>query len=181
MQVLEKHKLVNKGLELKRLYAMMKVGIGGVCLLSDSKEVANQSGSKLPLVSGVFSIICAALVLLGGVVTINGALITYGGYGYGFIEGTNVFFWIGGVFEIIAFAVGLTGAIFQIRRQYFLGTIFSNILLVASAIMLVGETFFKIGKMEFTFAALLLLAVPVVIMAILSIVFIAMAKKEFKN
>ena len=103
------------------------------------------------------------------------------GYGYGFIEGTNVFFWIVGVFEIIAFSVGLTGGIFQIRRQYFLGTIFGNILLIASAIILVAQSFFKIGRMELTFANLLLLAVPILILTILSIVFIGMSKKEFKS
>ena len=120
--------------------------------MSGSTEVANQNTSKLPLLSGIFTIISAILVILAGVYTIYGALITYGGYGYGFIEGTNVFFWIVGVFEIIAFSVGLTGGIFQIRRQYFLGTIFSNILLIASAIILVAQSFFKIGRMELTFA-----------------------------
>jgi hypothetical protein len=159
----------------------MKSWRGRCILLSGSTEVANQGASKLPLLSGIFSIISAILVLLAGVYTIYGALITYGGYGYGFIEGTNVFFWIVGVFEIIAFAVGLTGAIFQIKKQYFLGTIFSNILLIASAIILVAQSFFKIGRMELTFATLLLLAVPVLILTILSIVFIGMSKKEFKN
>ena len=149
--------------------------------MSGNKEVANPNASKLPFLSGIFSIISALLVLVAGAVTIYGALITYGGYGYGFISGTNVFFWIVGVFEIIVFAVGLTGAIFQIKRQYFLGTIFSNILLIASAVLLVAQSFFKIGRMELTFAVLLLLAVPVLILAILSIVFIGMSKKEFKN
>jgi hypothetical protein len=149
--------------------------------LSGGNDVTKQDALKLPLLSGIFSIISAILVLLGGVVTIYGALITYGGYGYGFIGGTNVFFWIVGVFEIIAFSVGLTGAIFQIKRQYFLGTIFSNILLIASAILLIAQAFFKIGRMELTFSVLLLLAVPILILTILSIVFIGMSKKEFKN
>jgi len=151
-----------------------------------SKEVAKQDASKpplsnLPFLSGIFSIISAVLVIVGGVVTIWAALVTYGGYGYGFIGGTNVFYWIVGVFEIIAFAVGITGGIFQIKRQYFLGTIFSNILLITAGIMLIGQSFFKIGRMELTFAGLLLLAVPILILTILSIVFIGMSKKEFKN
>ena len=149
--------------------------------MSGSKEVANKDTSKLPFLSGVFSLVSAILVLLAGAVTIYGALITYGGYGYGFIGGTNVFFWIVGVFEIIVFAVGLTGAIFQIKKQYFLGTIFGNILLMASAVLLIAQAFFKIGRMELTFAVLLLLAVPILILTILSIVFIVMSKKEFKN
>lgn len=146
-----------------------------------SKEVANRNASNLPFLSGIFSVVSAVLVMVGGVVTIWAALVTYGGYGYGFIGGTNVFYWIVGVFEIIAFAVGLTGGIFQIKRQYFLGTIFSNILLITSGVMLIGQSFFKIGRMELTFAGLLLLAVPILILTILSIVFIGMSKKEFKN
>jgi hypothetical protein len=149
--------------------------------LNVSTEVANQNTTKLPLLSGIFTIISAILVMLAGIYTIYGALVTYGGYGYGFIEGTNVFFWVVGVFEIIVFSVGLTGGIFQIRRQYFLGTIFSNILLIASALLLVAQSFFKIGRMELTFANLLLLAVPILILTILSVVFIGMSKKEFKN
>ena len=149
--------------------------------MSGSTEVANQNTSKLPLLSGIFTIISTILVMLAGVYTIYGALITYGGYGYGFIEGTNVFFWIVGVFEIIAFSVGLTGGVFQIRRQYFLGAIFANILLIASAIILVAQSFFPIGRMQLTFAALLLLAVPILILTVLSIVFIGMSKKEFKS
>ncbi len=50
-------------------------------LLSGSTEVVNQNITKLPLLSGIFTIISAILVILAGVYTIYGALITYGGSG----------------------------------------------------------------------------------------------------
>jgi hypothetical protein len=136
---------------------------------------------KIPVASGVLTAIASILVLIAAVLTINDALITYGGYGYGFIQGTNIFFWIAGVFEIIAFAAGLTGAICQIKSRYFLGAVFANILLLASSGFLIAETLFRIGKMVLTFGELLFFALPVLLLAAIGVTLVGMSHKEFKD
>lgn len=139
--------------------------------------------AKLPVASGFLTIIAALLTVVAGMLTINDALTTYGGYGYGFISGTNIFFWIAGIFEVIAFAIGLTGSIFQIRKRQLLMTIFGNVLLLVSVVILIGQSFFVMNtafgplqKINF-----ILYAIPTLVLIVLSLVLIGISRKEFKN
>ena len=64
----------------------------------------SKSYVKLPMTSGILTIVASVLVAVAGSLTILEALNTYGGFGYGFIAGTNVFFWASGSFHVIAFS-----------------------------------------------------------------------------
>ena len=121
--------------------------------------------------------------------TINDATASYGGWGPGFISGTNIFFWIAGVFQIIAFSIGIAGSIFQIRKQQILVGLFSNILLFVSAAILVGQSVFltQLGG-YYWFSDIwtsinfyLYYAIPAMVLLILSIALIGISRKEFKS
>lgn len=149
-----------------------------------AKSLIVKRYQKFPLISGILTIVSAILVIVAGAISISGAFSTYGGYGYGFIGGTNIFFWVAGIFEIAAFSVGLTGGIFQIRRMLFLGSVFSNVLLIVSAIIIMAESFFNITLSSGSGAqyfGLLFFAIPSLILSILGVVFTALSKAEFKN
>ncbi len=135
-----------------------------------SKSLIVKRYQTFPLISGISTIVSAVLVIVAGAISILGALSTYGGYGYGFIAGTNIFFWVAGIFEVAAFSVGLTGGIFQIRRMLFLGSVFCNVLLIVSAIIIMAESRFNITMSSGgggTFSGFLFFAIPVLILSIL--------------
>ncbi len=144
--------------------------------------------TKLPMASGILTIVASVILLAAGAWTIIEALNTYGGFGYGFIDGTNVFFWASGSLFIIAFAIGLTGSIFQIRKKQILIATFSVIPMIVSAAILVGQSNFVITfksyysdyTWQYVNGNYLYLAIPIVVLSILSLIFIGVSRKEFK-
>jgi len=138
---------------------------------------------KLPIISGVLTIIASVLIVLAGSLTILEALNTYEGFGYGFIAGTNVFFWFSGGYHIIAFSFGLLGSIFQIKKKHVSLVIFINVLLLVSAAFLVAQSNFIIQLSSdyfYTSDIYLFLAIPLFALLILSIILISLSKKVFK-
>ena len=128
--------------------------------------------------------VSAVLIIIAGGLTLNGALNTYGGYGYGFIGGTNIFFWIAGVFEIAAFAIGLIGTIFQTSKQQFLGSIFSNIMIIVASALIITQSFFTITLSYYqiiSYLWLLFFAILALVLASVSITLNAISKTEFRN
>ncbi len=137
---------------------------------------------NFPIASGILTIISAIMILLAGVISIVNAFNSYGGYGYGFIGGTNIFFWFAGIFELFAFAVGLTGSIFLLKKQQFLGSIFSNILLIVSVVIIMAQSFMPMtlsGGVHAIAIGLVFVAVPALILTILSLIFASVAKSSF--
>ena len=138
---------------------------------------------KLPIISGILTIIASVLIVLAGLLTILEALDTYGGFGYGFIAGTNVFFWASGSFHVIAFSVGLLGSIFQIKKKHISIVIFINVLLLVSAAFLVAQSNFVIQLTSYYFYTrdiYLFFAIPLFALLIISIFLISVSKKVFK-
>lgn len=105
-----------------------------------SKPIIAQTISKkhtpLPLIGGILLIIASCLAISMGVVSIVEALSSYGGYGYGYIAGVNIFLWATGILSIIAFPIALTGGIFTLTRRYIAIPIFGVCLLITSGIFL---------------------------------------------
>lgn len=148
-----------------------------------SKPLNPKRHSSMPTASGTLTTISAILALLAGLLTISNALGTYGGYGYGYVAGTNIFFWIVGIFEVVAFAVALAGATFQFRRRAFSGSILSNVLLIAVAAIVTGQAFLpavNVGSVTYIFTGWLFFGIPLLALSILSIIFVAVAKTEYK-
>lgn len=149
-----------------------------------SKPLNAKRHPTIPLASGTLTTISAIIVMITGLLSVSSALNTYGGYGYGFIAGTNIFFWLAGIFEVAAFPVGLAGAIFQFRRRQFLVSAFSNVLLIVSAAFILAQSFFTATLSNYesvTYTGLLLFGIPLLALSILSIVFVGISKAEFKK
>ena len=149
-----------------------------------SEPLTKKRFSDIPIVSGVLSIIAAVVIILGATLSIDYALSSYGGFGYGFISGTNIFFWAAGIFELIAFSFGLTGAIFQLRKKQILLSIFSSILVIVASGILIGQSIFTYQLNPYYFvqySEFLYLAVPAIVLSILSLVFIAISRRVYKK
>lgn len=143
---------------------------------------SSKSYGKLPIVSVIFKITALVLILVAGLLTILEALNTYGGFGYGFIDGTNVFFWASGSFHMIAFSTGLAGSIFQIKKKQISLVIFSNILLLVSAAFLLAQSYFVIQLVpSYSYVSdfYLFFAIPLFVLLILGLILIVMLRKEF--
>lgn len=148
-----------------------------------SKPLNPKRHLSMPTASGTLTTISAIIVLLAGLLTISNALSTYGGYGYGYVAGTNIFFWIAGIFEVVAFAVALAGATFQFRRRAFSGSILSDVLLIAAAAIVTGQAFLRVNlspSVTLIYIGYLFLGIPLLALSILSIIFVAVAKTEYK-
>jgi predicted nucleic acid-binding Zn ribbon protein len=136
---------------------------------------------KFPLVSGILTIIASVLVLVAGLSTILEALNTYGGFGYGFIDYTNVFFWASGILYVIAFAIGLTSSIFQIRKRQISIAILGIVLLLVSAAMLVGQSYFviQLADRSYVNGSYLFFAIPLFVLLTSSLILVGVSRKEF--
>jgi hypothetical protein len=155
----------------------------------------NTKSSNLPSAAGILTISSAIMVAVAGVVSILGALNTDGGYGYGYISGTNILFWAAGPFEIMAFTVGLAGSAFQIkRRQLSLSTLSCVVLIISAGVMLIqslvfGDVASSMDLAEVTWGnsaalyilALLALSILTLILSTLSIIFVAASRAEFRS
>ena len=110
-----------------------------------------------------------------GIVCIVEALMTYGGYGYGYIAGVNIFLWVTGIIGIITFPIGLVGGIFSVRRRYIAAPMFGISLLITSSIFLAvlntSGVFLRLPVWAF--------GTTIMIFAILSVIFVAISKGEF--
>lgn|GEM_PF-1892006 len=144
---------------------------------------SSKNYGKLSIVAGIFKITALVLILVAGLLTFIDALDTYGGYGYGFMGGTNVFFWVSGSVHMIAFSTGLAGSIYQIKKKHISMVIFSNILLLVSAAFLVAQSYFVIQLTPYYFYVIdfyLFFAIPLFVLLILGMLLVFKSRKEFK-
>ncbi len=152
---------------------------GQSLLVNNSKKYG-----KVPIASGVLTISASVLAIVAGIFTIIEALATYGGFGYGFVDGTNIFFWTSGAFFIIVFSVGLVGSVFLLRKKNVVVPVLSNILLLISAAVLVGQSNFVIqlpDQAPYANSSYLYYAIPSFVLLIISILLIGVSRKEFKE
>jgi hypothetical protein len=99
-----------------------------------------------------------------GILYIARAFFSYG-YGYYFITGFDVYYFITGMLGIIAFAFGLTGGIFSLKRKRIAFSIFGMSLLITSGIMMT--------------IPLWVFGLPIAVLSILGVIFAAISKGEF--
>ena len=77
----------------------------------------------------------------------------------------NIFFLIAGIFGIIAFAFGLSGGIFSLKRRRLVFSVFGMSLLIASGIMMAIPVW--------------VYGLPIATLLLLSVIFVAISKDEF--
>ena len=154
-----------------------------------SKSLAPKRRVKILMATGVLTIISTIVVIIFGIVSINGAIQFHNGFSLrgiinGYIGGINMFFWSAGIFQFFAVAVGLAGAVFQIRRKHFFVSLFSNILLIISSLIQILQSFSILQSesgMIVIYSGFELLAIPPIVLSLLSMSLIAISKKQFRN
>jgi len=150
-----------------------------------SKSLATEKRTKLPVISAVLTIVSAAILVFVTIVSVLAALIN-GGQGFDFAGDTNIFFWIAVILQFTAFAFGLAGSVFQIKRKFFISSFSANIFLIVCAGLMVLESYiYLVGPSGrgyvYAFSALGLFAIPILIVSSIAIVLLLKSRREFAS
>lgn len=146
-------------------------------IIEDAKDFCPNCGSSLtqqrkktgkPIAGGILLIIAACFSLVTGLLYLFGVIasgIIASEFSYTGLEPMGLLYLgIGAIFSIWAFAIGLAGAIYSIKRTHF-------------GIAITGASFVIVAACITIF--FYFISIPVLILGILSAVFIAASKKEF--
>jgi hypothetical protein len=124
-----------------------------------------------PTAAGILTIIAACISIFIGTVGIID-LGTSFAYYYGF---AYAFFFMG-IFGILAFAFGLTGGIFSIKRIHFALSIVGISLVLVSGFV----TIIELAAMgNYAWVVGLLFGLPIVLLSLLGVIFAGISKGEF--
>ena len=115
-----------------------------------------------PAIAGVLTSIAAYMSFFLGLIGM-----------IGFLFGVNYEWLFVGAFSFLGFAFGLTGGILTLMRKHFVLSIIGMTSLVVSGFVAILQYIFNGGN------AAIALGLPVFVLAILSIVFVAVSKVEF--
>jgi len=129
--------------------------------------------SSFPTAAGILSIISACIVIIFGILGFQSFASNYPYY-INYRYAIPYFFYDDffiGLLGTICFGLGLTSGILSIKRKRFALSIIGSSLLLVTALYILTEGGVSLG----------LLAIPIFILSILSVVFIAISKGEFTN
>jgi hypothetical protein len=130
--------------------------------------------SGFPIAGGVLTIIAGCIAIIYGILGTLSFIISFS---LRFTGSVSIYgYLIMGILGLLAFALGLTGGIFALKRRHF------PLSMAAVCVVLVsGVSTIVVISLQGPYAvpAGLLFGLPVVILAILAVVFTAMARKEF--
>lgn len=115
------------------------------------------------MTAGIMTIIGACLAITAGIFYLIASIASFSYY-YG---GYSILYLIFGIFAILAFAFGLTAGIFAVRKRRLPFALFGMSWLIASGILASFPLWF--------------FGLPITILAIISVVFIAIARSEFSK
>lgn len=139
-----------------------------------SKPVRDISRKKtgFPITAGILTILAACICSFVGVLFM-GAYVWYSVQV--FHEGLEVF--ITGFFGILGFAFGLASGILSLRRKHFALSIAGLSLLILSGFVIIFG--FAMRGYRTALSDGLIFGVPIIALAILSLIFVAISKQEF--
>ena len=124
-----------------------------------------------PIASGILLIISACLSLLVGIPSI----LIIASYPSIYFPSLYVTFWIIiGLWSILSFGFGLAGGIYSLKRTHFGLSLIGSSFLVATGVMTLISLFISYFTTSFGF-----IGVPLLILAILGTIFVAISKNEF--
>jgi hypothetical protein len=130
--------------------------------------------TPFPSTAGILTIIGSCITITLSILLVAGTLyIVVMGY-FGISPARYLYNLIAGIFGIIAFAFGLTGGIFALRRRRIALSIFGISLLITSGIMM-SLPFWVMGYTISNWVW----GLPIVILSVLSVIFVAVSKGEF--
>jgi hypothetical protein len=141
---------------------------------------AQKRRTAFPVAAGILTIIAACITLAIGVLSLMTAV--------NYFTTIRTFnpspppnyppvlpYLIMGIFNVVAFAFGLAGGVCALRRRRFALSIGGAGMVLASAFVVI----FSIGSIPYALFLGLLFAMPILILAILGVVFVAVSKNEF--
>lgn len=130
------------------------------------KVVAQKKRTAFPITAGVLAILSSCVAIGIGILAIYEAL-TESGYGWGYVNGVNLEYVVIGIFGILAFSFGLSSGIIALlrNRKYIAFSIFGLSFMLAFGILIATQLWY--------------LGLPMTILSILSIIFVAISKAEF--
>ena len=132
----------------------------------DLKAIKKRTG--FPIAAGVLTIIASCICLIVAVPSLVGVAV----YSWRFFSSTYpILLLVSGVLGVLAFALGLASGIFSFKRMRFGLTVAGESIVLASGVA---------GAFLVSLFSGIILGLPVIILAILGVVFTAISKGEFK-
>ncbi len=130
------------------------------------KVVVQKKRTAFPITAGVLAILSSCVAIGVGILAIYAAL-TESGYGWGYVNGVNLDYVVIGIFGLLAFSFGLSSGIIALlrNRKYIAFSIFGLSFMTAVGILIATQLWF--------------LGLPMTILSILSVIFVAISKAEF--
>jgi MFS family permease len=127
-----------------------------------------------PIATGILTIIAASLAILSAFLTVAQIIPYANSYYYQQNLTYLVFPLFAGIWNFVAFGLGLTAGLFSLRRKRFMMTIVGiSLLLVGGCVSVLGTGTIGGGWM--------IIGIPMIILAILSIIFVGVSKNEFMD
>jgi len=132
--------------------------------------------SGFPIASGVLAIIAACISDIFGIFGIIGSFQSYYYYyGYHYIVDYRLLFT--GIFGLLGFALGLTGGICALRRKNFAMAIVGVCFILMSSLFTVSLG--SVYATSYSLVGVFFFGLPTLILAIISLIFVAISKNEF--
>jgi hypothetical protein len=137
---------------------------------------SSRQETGFPVAAGILTIIAACVSAVAGIIgmiAFEGSIVTVS---FQSSFSTNYPLLYVGIFGILGFSFGLTGAIFSLKRKYFALSLIGMYILFVSGV----ATMIAFGLAEYSsWVTGLPFGMPVVILSILGIIFTTTSKGEF--
>ncbi len=133
--------------------------------------------SGFPTAAGILTIIGACIIVIVGSLGLLAFWLAMSQSAFGFGYPSSILYYlVMGIFDSLAFAFGLAGGICAVRRRRFALAIAGTILLLVSGLVTIA-VFALQGYYAIVFGAMF--GLPVLILSILAVIFVAVSKGEF--
>lgn len=137
-----------------------------------------QKRSGFPVAAGILTIIGACLIIIVGSLGLLSFWLAMSQGSFGLYYSPSILYYlVMGIFDSLAFAFGLAGGICAVRRRRFALAIAGAILLLVSGLVTIA-VFALQGYYTIVFGAMF--GLPVLILSILAVIFVAASKGEFE-
>jgi hypothetical protein len=136
-----------------------------------------QKRSGFPTAAGILAIIGSCLIVIVGSLGLLSFWLAMSQRVFGFAYPPSILYYLAmGIINSLAFAFGLAGGICAVRRSRFAQAIAGTTLLLVSGLVTIAA-FAMQGSYAIVLGAMF--GLPVLIMSILAVIFVAVSKGEF--
>jgi hypothetical protein len=128
-----------------------------------------------PIAAGILAIIAASIIIFNALLAVAQTVNLANSYYYQQNLTYLVFVLFAGIWNFIAFGLGLAGGIFSIKRKHFALTIVGMSFLLVGGFISVFESAILGGYWSYG----MIIGMPIIILTMLSIIFVGVSKNEF--